>query len=189
MFNAIKMKTIVNLFLFLTFFSGFAFQDLSTTEANQPTISDSYIKVTVNGATYVFNEKDYVIAQKGKLPDERYNVTISASNPDDNDGSSEVVSIILFDLKPIQEKTYSNGRFEELGYFGPLYIGVQLGFLSAKDNPLPMMNVTNINKPQATLILEELSEEHLKGTFEGQLYNPIDRTATIYIQGEFFVQF
>lgn len=183
------MKNIVTLFLFLTVFSGFAFQDLSITEKTQPTFSDSYIKVTVNGTTYIFMEKDYVMVQKGKLHDERYNLTISASNPDDNGGSSEVISIILFDLKPIQEKTYSNGRFEELGYFGPLYIGVQLGFIDAKDNPLPIMNVTNINKPQATLILEELSEGHLKGTFEGQLYNPIDKSPTIYIQGEFFVQF
>ncbi len=183
------MKDIVNLFLFLTVFSGFAFQDLSITEKTQPMFFDSYIKVTVNGATYVFLEKDYVLVQKGKLPDERYNLTISASNPDDNGGSSEVISIILFDLKPIQEETYSNGRFEELGYFGPLYIGVQLGFLSTKDNPLPMMNVTNIEKPISKLVIDELTESFIKATFEGQLHNPIDKIPTIYIKGEFFVQF
>lgn len=183
------MKNIVNLFLFLIVFSGFAFQDLSITEKTQPTFSDSYIKVTVDGTTYIFMEKDYVMVQKGKLHDERYNLTISASNPDDNGGSSEVISIILFDLKAIQEKTYSNGRFEELGYFGPLYIGVQLGFIAVKDNPLPMMQVTYIEKPVSKLVIEELTESYIKATFEGQLHNPIDKNPTIYIKGEFFVQF
>lgn len=187
--NSIKMKSIGTLFLLLTIFSGFALQIYANPEKPKPIYSESYIKVAVNGTTYLFQESDYILAFKGKLYDERYNLTISASNPDDNGGSSEVISIILYDLNSIQEKTYSNGRFEELGYFGPVYIGVELGFMAAKDNPLPVMNVTYIENPQSTLVIEELTESFIKATFEGQLYNPIDKSPTIYVKGELFVQF
>lgn len=187
--NSIKMKSIGTLFLLLTIFSGFALQIYANPEKPKPIYSGSYIKVAVNGTTYLFQESDYILAFKGKLYDERYNLNISASNPDDNGGSSEVISIILYDLNSIQEKTYSNGRFEELGYFGPLYLGVELGFMAAKDNPLPVMNVTYIENPQSTLVIEELTESFIKATFEGQLYNPIDKSPTIYVKGELFVQF
>jgi hypothetical protein len=146
----------------------------------------TYIKATINGVEYFFDDEDYLLALNGPTPDGRFSLTITGNIPEDINDASVAISIIIFSKTDIQQGLYTNGEFVEYGYFGPLFIGPQLGFISQANM---QMWVTDVNNPQSVVEILELTKTGVKGTFSGTLVNPVNKSTTTITNGELFVKF
>lgn len=146
----------------------------------------TYIKATINGVEYLFDDEDYLLALNGPTPDGRFSLTITGNVPEDINAASVAISIIIFSKTDIQQGIYANGEFVEYEYFGPLFIGPQLGFISQAQN---QMWVTDVNNPQSEVHILELNETGVKATFSGTLINPVNRSSTTITNGELLVKF
>jgi hypothetical protein len=153
---------------------------------NQTINDEAYIKATINGVEYLFDDEDYLLALNGPTPDGRFGLTITGNVPEDTDAASVAISIIIFSKTDIQQGLYTNGEFVEYGYFGPLFIGPQLGFISQANM---QMWVTDVNNPQSVVDILELTETGVKATFSGTLVNPVNKSTTTITNGELFVKF
>lgn len=154
--------------------------------ANIPANSEDYIKVTFNGTEFLFNEKDYLQAFTGIMPDGRHFITITGSIPDDGMGASEGISIVVYSRDEIGEGIYLDGGFADFGTYGNLFVGTQLGFISTS-NPAPL--ATDPNNPESAVEILELNETGVKAVFSGTLINPIDRSTHSISNGELFISF
>lgn len=152
----------------------------------QNNTDEPYIKATINGVEYLFDDEDYLLALNGPTPDGRFSLTITGNVPEDINVASVAISIIIFSKSDIQQMLYTNGEFVEYGYFGPLFIGPQLGFMSQAEM---QMWVTDVNNPQSVVDVLELTETGVKGTFSGTLVNPVNKSTTTITNGELFVKF
>jgi hypothetical protein len=148
--------------------------------------SEDYIKVTFNGTEFLFNEKDYLNAFTGIMPDGRHFLSINGSIPEDSSGSSESVSILIYSQDEIRAGVYGDGGFVEFGPFGNLFVGAELGFISQTNS---LLTATDPNNPQSTVNILELNETGVRATFSGTVINPIDRSSHSISNGELFVAF
>ncbi|MCO5725310.1 hypothetical protein [Robiginitalea marina] len=148
--------------------------------------SEDYIKVTFNGTEFLFNEKDYLQAFTGIMPDGRHFLSINGSIPEDSSGSSEAVSILIYSQDEIRAGIYGDGGFVEFGPFGNLFVGPELGFISQTNS---LLTATDPNNPQSTVNILELNETGVRATFSGTVINPMDRSSHSISNGELFVAF
>ena len=148
--------------------------------------SEDYIRVTFNGTEFLFNEKDYLQAFTGIMPDGRHFLTITGSIPDESMGASEGISIVIYSRDAIGEGVYLNGGFEDFGNYENLFFGPQLGFIS-NTSSAPL--ATDPNNPQSAVEILELNETGIKAVFLGTLINPVDRSTHSISNGELSITF
>ncbi len=154
---------------------------------NRQPIEESYLKAKINGEEVFIDAQEYFNTFYGELPDGRWYLGISGGMPEEeNLGLINSITVQIWQLNPVKEGNYQNGRWEEMGMFGNLYVGVLLGYA---DKDFGMMQfVTDIEKPQATLQITELTNEYIRATFGGTIYDPLKGTSLEITDGELFVK-
>lgn len=155
-------------------------------DAYKQPIEESYLKAKINGEAVFIDAQEYFNTFYGELPDGRWYLGLTASLPNENAFGSQISMIVhVWQLQRIKTGSYHNGRWEEMGMFGNLYIGVQLGY----QNIAYGMTVfgTDINKPEASLNIIELTNEHIIATFSGTIYEPVNRSPLVITEGELFI--
>lgn len=154
---------------------------------NNKPIEASYLKAKINGEEVYIDAQEYFQTLYGELPDGRWYLGLTASLPDENAfGSQITMGVQVWQLQPVKAGSYNDGRWEEMGMFGNLYIGVLLGYQNIDYGMTGF--VTDMNSPDASLNIIELTNEHIFATFSGTIYEPINRSPLVVTEGELFIK-
>lgn len=159
------MKSRFN-FILLTLFPILLFTCSNTYEKidkSKKPKEESYLKAKINGEEVFIDAQEYFNTFYGEQPDGRWYLGISGGMPEEeNLGLINSITVQIWQLNPVKEGNYENGRWEEMGFYGNLYVGILLGYAN-KDLGM-MAFVTDMEKPQATLQITELTKEYIRAT-------------------------
>jgi|GEM_PF-5151184 len=176
--------TLLTLFPILLFSFGNTDEKI---DKNQQPSEESYIKAKINGEEVYINAQEYFNTFYGEQSDGRWYLGISGGMPEEeNIGLINSITVQIWQRNPVKEGNYKDGRWEEIGFFGNLYVGILLGYAN-KDLGLTAF-VTDMEKPQATLQITELTQDYIRATFAGTIYDPVSRQSKMLTDGELYVK-
>ena len=73
-----------------------------------------------------------------------------------------------------------------MGMFGNLYIGTTLGSQNIAYGMTGF--VTDLNNPEASVNISELTNEHISAKFSGTIYEPLKGSSLVIPDGELFIK-
>lgn len=90
--------------------------------ARQSSYGEDYIKATSKGSEFLFNQKEYLLALKGIMPDGRHFLFVRGSILDDSMGSTQGLTLGIYSQKEIPNVFYYIKVFVDYPFFRGLYI-------------------------------------------------------------------
>lgn len=154
---------------------------------NDQNNGEYYIKAKINGEEVVADYQPHMNTLFGEFPEGRFSLGMDSSMPDETGSGSKIVfGILLFDMQSIGVGNYQDGRWEEFGVYGNLYVGIQLSYMNLDLGFIAY--VTYIEEPQADLHITEFTEQHIRGTFSGTVFEPVTNASLSITEGEFYIK-
>lgn len=162
----------INAFISLTIilnFYGIKHLENSPSDGQNHTRAEAYfLKAKVDGKWIEFHNEEQLSANFGPYIDNVYDGVINVSNiNEDNYTVLNSFSIIIRKKGPIGVGSYAGGQQFEYGFKG-----VTLAYVDASTST---MYLTDTNNPKSFLKINEFTDTFVKGSFSGELINPINK--------------
>lgn len=176
------------LFLLLAMISLSCSDDDSQSSNDQEiTDGDFFIKATINGEEQIFNSELFMFAEMRNFPvNDLYDLYLGASIPDETNGGNVKSITVDFSLDtPIVEGSFNQPEDLPVGFFHA-FLGYQ--DINLSENVGETLFVTDINDPVSSLQITEITENTIKGSFSGVVQNPLVNSDITITNGEFFLE-